>query len=131
MARTTRLYRTRRVCHLSHECCSRFFRNGTRQHLFWNSSNFSSFNQFFTRWITHICAPTFIFLAGASIAISNFQQRQQGINEAVIERELLLRGAFITLIDLCLFSLVSGKPIFQVHEHVAITIQAANYYKQS
>lgn len=79
-------------------------------------------DQFFTRWITHICAPTFIFLAGASIAISNFQQRQQGINEAVIERELLLRGAFITLIDLCLFSLVSGKPIFQVLYAIGISM---------
>jgi len=71
-------------------------------------------DQFFTRWITHICAPTFVFLAGTSIAISNFQRRQQGISDAVINRELLLRGAFIALLDLVVFSLAGGKPVLQV-----------------
>ncbi|NBQ69502.1 MAG: DUF1624 domain-containing protein, partial [Nitrosomonadaceae bacterium] len=71
-------------------------------------------DQFFTRWITHICAPTFLFLAGTSIAISNFQRRQQGMNGAVIDRELLLRGAFIALLDIVLFSLIGGKPVLQV-----------------
>lgn len=87
-------------------------------------------DQFFTRWITHICAPTFIFLAGTSIAISNFQQRQQGISDAVIDRELLLRGAFIALIDLCLISLVSGKPIFQVLYAIGISMMLMVYLKR-
>ncbi len=87
-------------------------------------------DQFLTRWITHICAPTFIFLAGTSIAISNFQQRQQGISNAVIDRELLFRGAFIALIDLCLFSLVSGKPIFQVLYAIGISMMLMVYLQR-
>lgn len=87
-------------------------------------------DQFLTRWITHICAPTFIFLAGTSIAISNFQQRQQGISNAVIDRELLLRGAFIAMIDLCIFSLVSGKPIFQVLYAIGISMMLMVYLRR-
>lgn len=79
-------------------------------------------DQFLTRWITHICAPTFVFLAGTSIAISNAQRRQQGISNAVIDRELLLRGAFIALLDLCVFSLASGKPILQVLYAIGISM---------
>lgn len=79
-------------------------------------------DQFLTRWITHICAPTFIFLAGTSIAISNFQRRQQGISDAVIDRELFFRGAFIALLDLCVFSLVGGKMILQVLYAIGISM---------
>ena len=79
-------------------------------------------DQFFTRWITHICAPTFVFLAGTSIAISNFQRQQQGISDSFIDRELLLRGAFIALLDLCVFSLASGKPILQVLYAIGISM---------
>ena len=79
-------------------------------------------DQFFTRWITHICAPTFVFLAGTSIAISNFQRREQGISDAVIDRELLLRGAFIALLDLCIFSLIAGKISLQVLYAIGVSM---------
>ena len=79
-------------------------------------------DQFLTRWITHICAPTFVFLAGTSIAISNFQRQQQGMGNTVIDRELLLRGAFIALLDLTIFSLAAGKPILQVLYAIGISM---------
>ncbi|PXW89629.1 putative membrane protein [Nitrosomonas sp. Nm84] len=79
-------------------------------------------DQFLTRWITHICAPTFVFLAGTSIAISNFQCRQQGISQSVIDRELLIRGAFIALLDICVFSLISGKIVLQVLYAIGISM---------
>ncbi len=90
--------------------------------LLYETGDLFATDQFLTRWITHICAPTFVFLAGTSIAISNFQRRQQGISQSVIDRELLIRGAFIALLDLCIFSLVSGKPVLQVLYAIGISM---------
>ncbi|SFE16477.1 DUF1624 domain-containing protein [Nitrosomonas sp. Nm166] len=90
---------------------SRIFADSVLLH---ETGNLFATDQFFTRWITHLCAPTFIFLAGTSIAVSNRQRREQGISDAVIDRELLFRGALILLLDLCAFSLIGGKVVLQV-----------------
>ena len=55
--------------------------------------------RFLTRWITHLCAPTFVFLAGASIALSVAAQRRRGVSDARIDLRLVARGAFIALLD--------------------------------
>ncbi|MDO9312467.1 MAG: heparan-alpha-glucosaminide N-acetyltransferase domain-containing protein [Nitrosomonas sp.] len=90
--------------------------------LLYESGDLFAADQFLTRWITHICAPTFVFLAGTSIAISNIQRREQGISNSVIDRELLLRGAFIALLDLCVFSLASEKFLLQVLYAIGISM---------
>src|SRR5256885_10304383 len=48
---------------------------------------------FFTRWITHFCAPAFIFLAGTSI----FLHARKHTN---VSRHLLIRGAWLILLEL-------------------------------
>jgi uncharacterized membrane protein len=47
--------------------------------------------EFLTRWVTHLCAPTFILLAGASLALSVEKRRDQpGITRFIVTRGLLI-----------------------------------------
>jgi uncharacterized membrane protein len=63
---------------------------------------------FFTRWITHICAPTFIFLAGTALAISVERRVAKGVSAWEIDKNIIIRGAVICLLDLTVISLGSG-----------------------
>jgi uncharacterized membrane protein len=56
--------------------------------------------QFLTRWITHICAPTFLFLAGTSLAFTVSRQVASGDRPRDIDRYILVRGAVIAAFEL-------------------------------
>ena len=55
--------------------------------------------EFFTRWITHLCAPTFVFLAGTALALSVERKVAKGANAWEIDKQMLTRGAIIALLD--------------------------------
>jgi uncharacterized membrane protein len=57
---------------------------------------------YFTRWITHLCAPGFVLLAGASAGF----QRQRGTPIPKLSRFLWTRGLFLVFLDLTVVRLL-------------------------
>jgi uncharacterized membrane protein len=62
---------------------------------------------FFTRWITHLCAPTFVFLAGTSI----YLQLMRGKSRAELSKFLLTRGLWLIILE---FTIVRFAIFFNV-----------------
>ena len=56
------------------------------------------YNQFFLRLITHVCAPTFMFLAGTSLALSTRKRLTRGEDQWSISKRMITRGTIMWLI---------------------------------
>ncbi|MBS1729734.1 MAG: DUF1624 domain-containing protein [Bacteroidetes bacterium] len=66
---------------------------------------------FFTRWITHLCAPTFVFLSGTSAFLS-----MKKTNDIASTRKFLLtRGLWLIVVE---FTLVNFGLWFDIHFNV-------------
>ena len=57
---------------------------------------------FLTRWATYFCAPTFVFLSGASIFL--YQQKQP--SRAAVSRFLLTRGLWLVALEVFVINLM-------------------------
>lgn len=73
-------------------------------------------DQFLTRWVTHLCAPTFVFLAGVALAFSIGRRVERGEAPGSIDRYLLLRGLILVAAEAVpsYFWMPPGKFLFQV-----------------
>lgn len=65
---------------------------------------------FFTRWITHFCAPVFVFLSGVSAFLYG-----RKITKSELSRYLLKRGLFLLLLELTVMTfLLTFNPFFNL-----------------
>lgn len=71
---------------------------------------------FFTRWITHFCAPTFVFLAGTGI----YLQFARGKTRSELTRFLFTRGLWLIFLE---FSLVRLGAFFNVEPKFVMMMQ--------
>jgi uncharacterized membrane protein len=71
---------------------------------------------FFTRWITHFCAPTFVFLAGTGI----YLQFARGKNKSTLTRFLITRGLWLIFLE---FTLVRLGAFFNVEVKLLMMMQ--------
>ena len=86
--------------------------------------------EFFTRWISHLCAPVFVFLAGTALAISVERKVSRGIDSWQIDRDILLRGAFIALLDPTIISLFSGRVTIQVLYAIGVAMMCMALFRR-
>ena len=71
---------------------------------------------FFTRWITHFCAPVFVFLAGTGA----FLQGARGKSKAELSKFLITRGLWLILLEVTLIRIIVW---FNVDYHFALMLQ--------
>lgn len=65
---------------------------------------------FFTRWITHYCAPTFVFLSGVSAHLSGLKKTKK--EQSIF---LIKRGVWLVLVDIIIMTLaITFNPLYNV-----------------
>lgn len=82
-------------------------------------------SHYLARWITHLCAPTFVFLAGLSIVL---RQQHYQLSRTVLQTLLFKRGFFLIILSSTLISLfwtiILGDKVFTLYNAELMAIGA-------
>ena len=78
---------------------------------------------FFTRWITHFCAPTFFFLAGTGA----YLRRSRGVTNAELSRFLVSRGIWLIVLELTVLRFLITADFFPNGTYLGQTIWALGW----
>lgn len=74
---------------------------------------FKNFTWFMARFVTHWCAPTFIFLAGTALALSTAKRLARGESQRSIFNRMIKRGAVLLLLEAFVVSpSFGGSPLY-------------------
>jgi uncharacterized membrane protein len=91
--------------------------------LFWNPGHqgseglmgmrppFESMTQFLLRFVTHFAAPTFVFLAGTSLALSTGKRLARGQSQVGISLHLVIRGLLLLAFELAIITPAFELPL--------------------
>jgi uncharacterized membrane protein len=83
----------------------------------WKPGGALPVDQFLTRWITHLCAPTFVLLAGVALAISTERRLRAGHPARTVAAHLRIRGLVLLALEVLWMSpamVGPGRVLFQV-----------------
>jgi uncharacterized membrane protein len=65
---------------------------------------------FLLRFVSHICAPTFIFLAGTVLAISVSKRLARGDSQMQVTKHLIIRGVVLLFLEAAIVSPAFSNP---------------------
>jgi uncharacterized membrane protein len=65
---------------------------------------------FLARFVSHYCAPTFIFLAGTVLAISTIKREARGESQLDISGRMVIRGIVLLVAEVLIVSPAFGTP---------------------
>lgn len=100
-----------------------FFHNAIYQGVDPLNEGTGSIALFFTRWITHFCAPVFLFLAGTGAFLSSTRGKSKG----ELSRFLITRGLWLVFLELTFIHWAGWSFAINLREHWGIVIWAIGW----